>query len=145
MSFEAAQRRLILLTGLFVITHGSCIDRFTRHPVTGLAVVPSLTGRPGPHPLERLAQLFPHSWHRIQLIAAPNLPADRNQRREANPTFYQCPYGPGQQLVTTAVGIDHLVEDYHPVLIVIGRGEVDWDPETQWYVRPDESRREPAS
>jgi predicted amidophosphoribosyltransferase len=90
VSFEAAQRRLMLLAGLFVLTHDSCIDRITRHPVSGLAVVPSLTGRSGPHPLEMMAQLFPHKWHRIQLTAAPNLPADRNQRREANPAYYQC-------------------------------------------------------
>jgi len=91
VSFEAAQRRLTLLTALFVVTHGSCIDRFSR-PVTGLAVLPSLTGRQGPHPLETFAQLLPQDWRRIQLTAALNLPADRNQRREANPAFYRCPY-----------------------------------------------------
>lgn len=92
VSIEAAQRRLTLLTALFVVTHGSCIDRVTNYPVTCLAVLPSLTGRPGPHPLETLARLLPQTWHRIQLSAASNLPADRNERREANPAFYHCPY-----------------------------------------------------
>jgi hypothetical protein len=35
---------------------------------------------------------------------------------------------------TTATGIDHLVEDYTRVLVAIGRGDIDWDPQTQRYV-----------
>jgi hypothetical protein len=92
VSFEAAQRRLALLAAVFVVAHQSCIDRFTGHPVTCLAVVPSLTGRPGQHPLEKFAPLFPQNWHRIQLCAALNLPSDGNQRREPIPAFYQCNY-----------------------------------------------------
>ncbi len=46
LSFEAAQRRLALLAAVFVIAHRACIDRFTGHPVTCLAVVPSLTAEP---------------------------------------------------------------------------------------------------
>lgn len=90
VSFEAAQRRLALLAAVFVAAHGSCIDRFTGQPVTCLAVVPSLTGREGQHPLERFAPLFPQNWHRIRLSAVSILPSDNNQRRESNPAFYQC-------------------------------------------------------
>jgi hypothetical protein len=35
---------------------------------------------------------------------------------------------------TTAVGIDHLVEDYTRVLFAIGLGQVTWDPGAQLYL-----------
>lgn len=35
---------------------------------------------------------------------------------------------------TTAVGIDHLVEDYTRVLIAEGTGQITWDRNTQRYV-----------
>jgi len=92
VSFEAAQRRLALLTAVFVIAHKFCIDRFTGQPVTCLAIVPSLTGRVGQHPLEKFAPLLPENWHRVRLSAASNLPTDANERREPNPAFYQCSY-----------------------------------------------------
>lgn len=38
---------------------------------------------------------------------------------------------------TTAVGIDHLVEDYTRVLYAIARDEVEWDPEAQRYAEPE--------
>jgi hypothetical protein len=34
---------------------------------------------------------------------------------------------------TTAVGIDHLVEDYSRVLFAIGPGQITWDPRFQTY------------
>lgn len=34
---------------------------------------------------------------------------------------------------TTAVGINHLVEDYTRVLFAIGLGQITWEPESQTY------------
>jgi hypothetical protein len=86
----AARRRLSILTTLFGIYHASCLDRAAGVPVTSLAVVPSLQGRIGQHPLDVISGLLPSHWARIPLHPGLDLPADRNSRRDPNPSFYRC-------------------------------------------------------
>jgi hypothetical protein len=87
---RAALDRLSVLTALFQACHPWCIDRQVGQPVTDLAVLPSLQGRQGAHPLEEIAQYLPRAWRRIQLTAAPDLPPDPNARRQTNPAFFHC-------------------------------------------------------
>jgi len=85
---KAALDRLSVLTALFQACHTWCIDRLVGRLVTDLAILPSLQGRQGLHPLEEIAQYLPRAWRRIQLAAAPNLPSDSNARRQTNPAFF---------------------------------------------------------
>ncbi|WP_433512673.1 hypothetical protein ACQP2T_54675 [Nonomuraea sp. CA-143628] len=52
------QRLLLLLIG-FADAHASCLDIVSPKSVSGMAVVPSLRGRPGIHPLAALAAALP--------------------------------------------------------------------------------------
>jgi hypothetical protein len=88
---QAAQERLSVLTALFQVCHGRCIDRVIGQPVTDLAVLPSLQDRQGPHPLQSISHHLPRTWQRIQLTAARYLPADPAARRQTNPAFFHCP------------------------------------------------------
>ncbi|MEU7741523.1 hypothetical protein [Nonomuraea sp. NPDC049158] len=74
------QRLLLLLIG-FADAHASCLDIVTAKPVSGMAVVPSLRGRAGAHPLTALAAVLPDHWARLGLQAAHGIP--EAQRREA--------------------------------------------------------------
>lgn len=86
----SAQRRLAILTTLFSIRHAECVDRAVGVPVAAVAVMPSLAGRPGQHPLGAIADFLPKHWARVQLQPGQDLPQDRNSRRDPNPGFYRC-------------------------------------------------------
>jgi hypothetical protein len=82
-----ALHRLQLLTYLFTVTHGVCLDNVSGTAVSAVALVPSLS-RPGqPHALEQVAQYLPYYWTRVAVAAAVALPADRDMRRDLNPAF----------------------------------------------------------
>jgi hypothetical protein len=82
-----ALQRLKLLTYLFTVTHGRCLDAVSGTAVSAVAVVPSLS-RPGqPHALEQVAQYLPYHWTRVPVSAATALPVDRDLRRDLNPAF----------------------------------------------------------
>lgn len=85
---HAALDRLSVLTALFQACDTWCIDRFIGQPVTEVAVLPSLQGRQGAHPLEEISQFLPRAWRRTRLVAASNLPTDPNARRQTNPAFF---------------------------------------------------------
>jgi hypothetical protein len=73
------QRVLLLVLG-FAATHAGCLDRVSRHPVTRLAFVPSLSGRSGRHPLGLVGAVLPQKWQRVALEAAPDIPEDERRK-----------------------------------------------------------------
>lgn len=82
---DAWQRLSLLVVG-FGLWHAGCLVPFSRTPVTGLAVVPSLRGRPGPHPLTGLTGYLPRAWERVELKAETRSDSaeDRRSLRPAN-------------------------------------------------------------
>ena len=87
----AARGRLDILAALFRVGHPYCIDKVVGVPVSGLAVLPSLKGRQGLHPLTAVTGYLPSWWQHVQLDPAAELPASQDDRREANPDFFHCP------------------------------------------------------
>jgi hypothetical protein len=69
------QRVLLLVLG-FASTHAACLDRIGSRPVTRLAFVPSLSGRPGTHPLNLVGRVLPPQWQRVMVEAVPEVPED---------------------------------------------------------------------
>lgn len=88
---QSALTRLRILTATFQAFHSQCADRAVGIPITAVALVPSLSGRVGDHPLTDIARFLPSAWERIPLLASDQLPADNNARREPNPDHFKCP------------------------------------------------------
>lgn len=73
------QRVLLLVLG-FALTHAECLDRVSQRPVTRLAFVPSLSGRPGIHPLTLVGDALPRQWQRVALEAVPGVPEEERRK-----------------------------------------------------------------
>lgn len=73
------QRVLLLVLG-FALMHAGCLDRVSNLPVTRLAFVPSLSGRPGPHPLTTVGAVLPHQWQRVALEPVPGVPEEERRK-----------------------------------------------------------------
>ncbi|MEO3799097.1 hypothetical protein [Nonomuraea sp. B1E8] len=93
------QRLLLLLIG-FAEAHAHCLSALAPKPVTGMAVVPSLRGRVGTHPLATLGAVLPGHWEKIDLHAARDVPeAERRQLRPEHFTVPDPAAAAGQHIV----------------------------------------------
>ncbi|MCX4680534.1 hypothetical protein OG413_35565 [Streptomyces sp. NBC_01433] len=81
-----AWQRLSLLVTAFGLRHVDCLDAASRQPVSRLTTVPSLRGRPGPHPLDALTAHLPRSWRPAPLI--PSLHVPDQVRRTLDPRHF---------------------------------------------------------
>jgi hypothetical protein len=82
-----AMQRMKVMTYLFTKRHAACLDKVSTSPVSAVALVPSLSHPDQPHALEQVARYLPRHWTRIGVSPATTLPADRDLRRELNPSF----------------------------------------------------------
>ncbi|WP_157251947.1 hypothetical protein [Nonomuraea typhae] len=82
------QRVLLLALG-FSVTHAPCLDRVSTSPVSCLATVPSLSGRAGAHPLNRISSVLPEHWRRVEVAAAPGVP--ESERRKIRARHFSLP------------------------------------------------------
>ncbi|WP_061291127.1 phosphoribosyltransferase [Herbidospora cretacea] len=82
------QRVQLLVLG-FALVHSGCVDQVSPQPVSRLAFVPSLGGRPEPHPLQIVGQVLPARWQRVGLRPGVDVAAD--QRRALNPAHFRVP------------------------------------------------------
>lgn len=73
----------------FNVLHAECLDRVSPQPVSRLVIVPSLSGREGAHPLERVSEFLPREWRRVHAFPGDNVPTEVNLRRAVNPSFYR--------------------------------------------------------
>lgn len=80
--------RLSIHAYFFNVLHVRCLNKVAAGPATGLVVVPSLSGRAGPHPLDRIAEFLPVEWERIRAAPGSDVPSEVNLRRVVNPEFY---------------------------------------------------------
>ncbi|MGW2482424.1 hypothetical protein ACWCWQ_21670 [Streptomyces sp. NPDC001571] len=69
-----AWQRLSLLVAAFGLRHAVCLDAASRLPVSRVTTVPSLRGRPGPHPLAALTAHLPRAWRPAPLVPALHVP-----------------------------------------------------------------------
>lgn len=76
------------LAAHFGLMHRGCLDAGPLGQVGALAVVPSLGGRPSPHPLEALAAYLLPGAPTIPLSADPGDHGDRDRRRVFRPGFF---------------------------------------------------------
>ncbi|MFG3258109.1 phosphoribosyltransferase [Streptomyces sp. NPDC048172] len=85
-----AWERLSLLTAVFGLWHAGCLDAVARRRVTALTTVPSLQGRPDPHPLSDLTGCLPRAWRPFELL--PSGSSSRSQdRRRLDPGHFAVP------------------------------------------------------
>ncbi|MGW0825417.1 ComF family protein [Streptomyces sp. NPDC002845] len=76
------------LAAYFGLMHRACLDTGPLGQVDSLAVVPSLSGRPSPHPLQALVAYLLPGVPSVSLSAAPVERGDRDQRRVFRPDFF---------------------------------------------------------
>lgn len=76
------------LAAHFGLMHRGCLDAGPPGQVDALAVVPSLGGRPSPHPLEALAAYLLPGVPAVLLSADPGDRGDRDRRRVFWPDFF---------------------------------------------------------
>lgn len=86
---DAWQRLSLLVVG-FGLWHSGCLESVARHPVSRLTTVPSLRGRPGPHPLTGLTDYLPSSWEELELKAAKRSEI-ASDRRSLQPAHFSVP------------------------------------------------------
>ncbi|GAB3653742.1 hypothetical protein GCM10027589_12080 [Actinocorallia lasiicapitis] len=79
------QRLLVLLYG-FAVRHAPCLDRVAGRPVTRLALVPSLSGRIGRHPLNELVKVLPRHW---TLVTLRPTDVPESERRSTLPSHFR--------------------------------------------------------
>jgi hypothetical protein len=83
---DAWQRLSLLVVG-FGLWHADCLGRVSKEPVTGVVTVPSLRGRPGPHPLRGLTDYLPRSWRQFELMPTVSIDCAAS-RRSFDPTHF---------------------------------------------------------
>lgn len=79
------------LAAHFGVMHSPCLDAGQSGPADALAVVPSLSGRSGPHPLETLAAYLLPRLPAVALSAVSGDRGERDQRRVFRPDFFAVP------------------------------------------------------
>ncbi|WP_431782055.1 hypothetical protein [Streptomyces chumphonensis] len=75
--------RVAGLAAHFGLMHRACLDAGRSGPVDAFAVVPSLSGRPSPHPVEALVRYLLSGVPVVPLSASAVERGDRDQKRSA--------------------------------------------------------------
>ncbi|QMU67653.1 ComF family protein [Streptacidiphilus sp. P02-A3a] len=76
------------LAAYFGLMHRACLDAGPAGPVDAFAMVPSLSGRPLPHPLQALVDYLLPGVQAVPLAASTADRGDRDQRRAFQPDYF---------------------------------------------------------
>ncbi|MFB7643674.1 hypothetical protein ACFC0S_32370 [Streptomyces sp. NPDC056084] len=85
--------RVAGLAAHFGLMHRACLDAGRLGPIDAFAVVPSLSGRPSPHPIEALVSYLLPGVPAVPLSASPVERGDRDQRRSFRPDYFAVSHG----------------------------------------------------
>ncbi|MFE9461536.1 hypothetical protein [Streptomyces californicus] len=85
--------RVAGLAAHFGLMHRACLDAGPLGPVGAFAVVPSLSGRPSPHPIEALVSYLLPGVSAVPLSPSTAERGDRDQRRVFRPDHFSADHG----------------------------------------------------